>query len=644
MKRRICLNMIVKNESKIIERCLSSVREIIDSWCIVDTGSTDGTQDIIKNFLHDIPGELIERPWVNFGFNRNEALELAKGRADWLLLIDADMVLSCEDFNVDTLDANVAGYHLLQKNSSLSYYNLRLLNNSFVWKCKGVTHESYVCEAEPRVIEKLHSLFFKDYGDGGSKGDKFARDIKLLKAGLESEPDNSRYMFYLAQTYRDVNALNDSIHWYKRRVDAGGWHEEVWYSMYMISSLNLRLDNLKEAEFWCKKAYQYHPKRSEAIYELCRHYRFLGMHKEAHEYYRLGKSIPYPKDDVLFVSHAVYSYLFDYEMTVLHYYLFPEDRETGLRRCIEYLRDDHPLSENVYSNLKFYLSKLIDHSTNTQTISVPNPAGFVNSSPCKFVLRDGREITNIRQVNYYIDKQHGSFHLRQENLQDSSILTQNYMLGVGQMKEIYHLPLYKSHIDGLEDVRLFERNGKVQFLATSKNLESDRKNRIAFGDYDVNNREIHVTKVFDSPLLSECEKNWVMLNEDVLIYSWSPLRFYDVENLSEVSVKATPQIFNHFKGSSAIGVKFMGLNWFVVHGVIYESPRTYMHYLVALNEEGAPIMHSLPFSFEGEKIEYCLSLNLIADKFEFHYSTWDETSKFLQIPINYFSSKMILCT
>ena len=61
-QRALCLNMIVKNESHVIRRCLDSVRPFIDSWVIVDTGSTDGTEDIIREHLKDIPGQLHERP------------------------------------------------------------------------------------------------------------------------------------------------------------------------------------------------------------------------------------------------------------------------------------------------------------------------------------------------------------------------------------------------------------------------------------------------------------------------------------------------------------------------------------------------------------------------------------------------------
>ena len=92
--QRIGLNMIVKNEAHVIERCLATVKPWIDHWVIVDTGSTDGTQEVIRNFLRDIPGTLHERPWVDFSHNRNEALELARPTADYLLFIDADETLA----------------------------------------------------------------------------------------------------------------------------------------------------------------------------------------------------------------------------------------------------------------------------------------------------------------------------------------------------------------------------------------------------------------------------------------------------------------------------------------------------------------------------------------------------------------------
>ena len=80
IRSTICLNMIVKNEIAVIARCLESVKSFIDYWVIVDTGSTDGTQAMIQSIMQDIPGELHERPWRDFGFNRTEAAELARGK------------------------------------------------------------------------------------------------------------------------------------------------------------------------------------------------------------------------------------------------------------------------------------------------------------------------------------------------------------------------------------------------------------------------------------------------------------------------------------------------------------------------------------------------------------------------------------
>src|SRR5271165_2538983 len=100
----VCLCMIVRNEAPVIRRCLESVKPMIDYWVIVDTGSTDGTQEIIKDYMKEIPGELFERPWQNFEHNRNEALTLARGKAEYVLIIDADDILIYDsDFRMPKL-------------------------------------------------------------------------------------------------------------------------------------------------------------------------------------------------------------------------------------------------------------------------------------------------------------------------------------------------------------------------------------------------------------------------------------------------------------------------------------------------------------------------------------------------------------
>ena len=142
----ICLCMIVKNESQVIERCLASVRGLIDAWAIVDTGSVDGTQALIRQTLHDLPGELLERPWVNFGHNRTEALHLARGRADYVLVIDADEELVQDpDFELPRLTADAYTAEVFY--SGCTYLRRQLVRNALAWRYEGVLHEYITCEA-----------------------------------------------------------------------------------------------------------------------------------------------------------------------------------------------------------------------------------------------------------------------------------------------------------------------------------------------------------------------------------------------------------------------------------------------------------------------------------------------------------------
>src|SRR6185369_1983652 len=136
---KICLSMIVKNEAKVIQRCLASTRPFIDTWQIVDTGSSDGTQRIIRDYLGDLPGELHERPWRNFGANRSEALDLAQGRADFTLIIDADEVLaSADDFAPGELELDA--YQLRTELGDYTYYRTQLIRSRLPWRYEGVLH------------------------------------------------------------------------------------------------------------------------------------------------------------------------------------------------------------------------------------------------------------------------------------------------------------------------------------------------------------------------------------------------------------------------------------------------------------------------------------------------------------------------
>ena len=319
---RICLNMIVKNESKIIERCIKSVYHLIDTWCIVDTGSTDGTQEIIKNLLKDKPGILHEKPWVNFGHNRNEGLQLAKEWGEWTLLTDADMILVDTGFDKSQLDLACDGYDVIQDNHGVRYYNFRLLNSAKNWRCIGVTHEYYSPESGFMDRRKIDTIHFDDRGDGGSKGDKFERDIRLLTQGLIDEPANHRYMFYLAQSYRDTQQWDLSMKWYKECAKHSSWDEERWYSEYMVGwCMTFAQMPIEEIAKQLMYAWVIRPWRVEPIFHLAIQYKNSQMWAQAYHLFKICAATPWPGNDLLFISAAPYEGLSLDEYAVASYWV-----------------------------------------------------------------------------------------------------------------------------------------------------------------------------------------------------------------------------------------------------------------------------------------------------------------------------------
>lgn len=312
MKKTICLNMIVKNEAPVIKRCLESVKHLIDFWVIVDTGSTDGTQKIIKEFLKDIPGELHERPWVNFGHNRNEALKLAKGKSDYALFIDADDRLIFSDtFSLPDLEADA--YLIMQRekheNTFREHLTFLFIKTDLDYYWKGVVHEGLYTET-PKTICTLSGVYNEYINDGARSKDpqKIKNDIKVLKKGMKDEPDNARYCFYLARTYWSIRDYHSALKYFEKRIKMEGDVLEVYHSL-LFTSICQRLLNYPSEIFiknFCK-AHLYRPTRAEAMYELARYFIETGNHFLGYVCAKIAASIPMTADH-LFVESWVYEW------------------------------------------------------------------------------------------------------------------------------------------------------------------------------------------------------------------------------------------------------------------------------------------------------------------------------------------------
>ena len=341
--------------------------------------------------------------------------------------------------------------------------------------------------------------------------------------------------------------------------------------------------------------------------------------------------------------------MIDYEMTILHYYVNSNKNE-GLKFLINFMNQFNYYENNVWSNLKFYITSLkMQNDSIVKRLETLDINGFANSSPCKLIMKNGQTYTNIRQVNYQIKRDTGQYfyfntdkHMSWENCLVNPVVTKNVCNN--QILQEYNntgLPQFKGTIKGIEDVRLFEKNNQIKFLATTRDYNGQSKNEICTGDYIPELNTIAINKVFVSPESQNCEKNWTMLNEDEIIYKWNPITIYSYETLEKLKEFNVPKIFKHFRGSSSC-IDIDNFKYCLVHTVHYETPRKYLHWIVKLDQTGYPLAYSTPFDFEGERIEYALSMNLLKNgNLEFHYSIWDGASKSLEIPFTYFEDKFI---
>ncbi len=358
---RICLSMIVKNEAPVIERCLRSALPFIDSWAISDTGSTDGTQDIIRRIMGHLPGELIERPWVDFATNRNEALELSRNYGDFALFIDADEIFETgADFAWPSLDA--PGYLFELIFGELFYRRMALVRLDANWRWEGVLHEALVSPllAEAKPLDGIRIRVFTDGARSQqSQEEKFSKDAATLRAALEKEPANARYAFYLAQSLRDAGRLQESIDAYAQRVEMGGWSEEVYFSKLQIGILKERAGApYADVVAAYLDACDFRPLRAEAPCEAARYFRLHQRWNLARQFAMIAANLP-PSNDLLFVDRTVLAWRARDEYSIAAYWC--GDYAESARLCRELLADSRlPDNERprVQKNLEFAVGKL----------------------------------------------------------------------------------------------------------------------------------------------------------------------------------------------------------------------------------------------------------------------------------------------
>jgi len=316
--------MIVKNESHVILRVLNSIYTHIDYWAIADTGSTDGTQDLIRNFFSEkgIPGELIEIPWVDFSTCRNIALEAVEKKTDFGIWIDAD-----EEFIADPLfNIQIALSNDLDTISIPTKYGGVDYTRKSIWKCgrgfcwTGPIHEILASPDEKTggILEGAHVLVRAEGSSWKNIKEKYTEHAKILQEYTEKDPD-PRWVFYTAQSWRDATEPEKSFEWYEKRSKMeGGFIEEIYFSKYMMARLAEMMGKDKSTIVnLYNEAHKQDPLRGETIKSLVQYLHRVQDWELSYVYSKYGMRYnlanPYPHR-ILFLDMQLYQF----QMPELH--------------------------------------------------------------------------------------------------------------------------------------------------------------------------------------------------------------------------------------------------------------------------------------------------------------------------------------
>lgn len=632
---KICLNMIVKNESRVIERMLSTCINIIDNAVILDTGSTDNTKELICNFFkkHNKPCTVYDGEFRNFRHARNLSLSYAKTsnllfqeKCDYFLFLDADMNLVVKDgFNKDNLTADV--YTLKQISGGLSYYNVRLIRSNLDIKVRCVTHEYYQIKNE-KFREECKLLYIDDTGDGGSKQNKFTRDRDLFLEAIntkdyEDDDELSRIYFYLANTYSCMNEYDEAIKYYKKRCECGGWNEEKYISQISIGNLYREKKENEKAIYHYLTAIHYSPNRLESIQKIIEIFRNERKYNLIKWLLFLADEMnknPLPEKDILFKDVNIYNYGLDIEKSINYYYL---DRKEGIAHSDKVLLNPYIPYQNkyiVHQNMKFYAKRLKDYQNYTIRINnddqIKTPYHHY-SNPCIFTNNDLLFI-NTRQINYIIDENNHYKIITNEGYKNISteypLVNYNQLLVYdNDQDEFNHLQYINDHnyrmtnaikyndiIKGSEDIRLLIHNDMMYAIATNREYNPQHLNQMELcmtpcnteSNYKIRKNSDSLSKsmgLFKSWLHKRVilsfneeedkkpQKNWApFIHNDkyLLVYSWYPLIILepDIETgKCSIYHQSTPNVDLRQCRGSSQGFYYNNKLYFIVHEVTDEN-------------------------------------------------------------------------
>jgi len=391
-EKTICLNMIVKNESHIILNTLENLCSYITFayWVISDTGSTDDTKSIITDFFKqkNIPGELVEHEWKDFGYNRTKALECAYNKSDYIFIFDADDKIFGE-FKLPNI-YEVDRYQV-KFGPHVAYTRPLLVTNRKKWCFTGVLHESLSNIDVMNGEKTLEGEYYVESGRTGNRSKnptKYLDDAIVLKNAFNCTLASDyglacRYAFYCGQSYKDAGPqyMDDAIEWYKKCLDLGNWAQEKYYACLMIGNLyKIKNDIPNTMKYWYKTV-EYDIERMEGVVWAMKQLMADGQNLVVNALYHKFKDYKKNPQQKLFIFENDYNDEIEYHNSVCAFYV--NDKESGYECCKKIILNNvisYGYLKSTLSNTLFYKDLLEkDTATIDMFYSVDNALHKISS-------------------------------------------------------------------------------------------------------------------------------------------------------------------------------------------------------------------------------------------------------------------------
>jgi len=458
--------------------------------------------------------------------------------------------------------------------------------------------------------------------------DQTTKDKNSLKMKLSKDPHNQLYAFDLAQTYQELKKYNKAIKLYTKSHSIEG--EKGWYSEYMIGKCYEAKGDWDNALAYYQSAFKRRPSRAEPLYDIAQHYHLENNHSKVCFFANLGRKIPYPKNDNLFIDKDIYRYKLSEMLSISAYY--DENYRQQGKEYIDDLLFDPKVPEQVKKNSMNNILFYVENIKNVHYLSMHVKTPFLSDWSIKrylplnpsIIKTDKGYTVNCRSINcvqWYPDYLvlDGSKKTKTKNMfiEYDKNLNKYFESEVIENESIMY---YQTPNQGLEDLRMVEFNNETYFSATSCQLTNLGIPKMCLGKFnsdhkkEVGNVMVDKVTLLQGPNENRAEKNWlpfVVDGELLLIYSFAPFIIYKPDlttgKCTEFINKDPGFDFSRFAGS-APPIAFADGYLLMIHEGIWRDRKYYVHRFVYLDKNFEITKVSEPFTFKHQGVEMCCGM------------------------------------